>query len=106
MAGLWLTSALRLRIPNPSLSIARNVLKGYLKRQMKKPTRTTISAVVWLSGIAMCLLFVGLLLPMEGPPGHRWVMYLGFRGNLFFGGGCFLILLTTYFLDKFLTRQK
>jgi hypothetical protein len=68
--------------------------------------RTCISATIWLCGVALCVVFVGLLLPMGGPPDHRWVFPLGARGILFFGGGCCLILFITYLADKYLTNGK
>ncbi len=63
--------------------------------------KTLWSAIVWLSGVVCCVLFLGLLLPREGPPGHQWFMPLGARGSLFFGGGCLAILTATYFIDKY-----
>jgi hypothetical protein len=63
--------------------------------------KTFISATIWLVGILLCVVFVGGLLPMDGPPGHQWVMPLGLRGTLFFVVGCCLILAITYLVDKY-----
>lgn len=68
-------------------------------------SKTAASAVVWLVGLALCVLFVGLLLPFDGPPGDQWVMPIGFSGLLFYSGGCFVILLVTYFIDRGLTKK-
>jgi hypothetical protein len=64
------------------------------------------SLAIWLIGLVSCLLFVGALLPMEGPVGRRWVMPLGVRGTLFFVGGCCLILMITYLVDKYWRNGK
>jgi hypothetical protein len=71
----------------------------------KAASKTTVSAVVWLLGLMLCVLFVGLLIPWEGTPGHQWIMPIGPKGFCFFSGVCFIILLGTYFLDRFLTRK-
>lgn len=62
--------------------------------------------ITWSIGLALCAAFVGLLLPMDGPPGHRWVMPLDYKGYLFFGGGCFVILAITYFIDDHYYRKN
>ena len=62
--------------------------------------------VTWGTGLLLCTFFVFVLLPMDGPPGHQWVMPLGTEGYLFFGGGCFVILLITYFIDDHNYRKN
>jgi hypothetical protein len=63
--------------------------------------KTRISATVWIVGILLCVVFVGGLLPMEGPLGHQWGMPWGVRGTLFFVGGCCLILTITSLVDNY-----
>ncbi len=64
------------------------------------------SPLIWVTGLALCFLFVWALLPMSGPPGHQWVMPLGLEGTLFFGGGCVGILAITFFADWLWGRKR
>jgi hypothetical protein len=76
------------------------------EREKVTPNRKSlVSIVTWLVGISLCVLFVGLLLPFDGPPGHQWVLPIGIQGFLFFSFGCCVILIATYFLDRFFTRK-
>jgi hypothetical protein len=90
---------------------ARNCLRLYIrpetvrKGNMKRPSKTVISATVWLMGLLLCVLFVGLLLPFGGPAGHQWILPIGGFGMLFFSGGCVIILVVTYFVDRHLTKK-
>lgn len=68
--------------------------------------KTVVSASIWLLALASCVFFVGAITPMSGPPGYQWVIAIAWPLMLIWGGGCFFILVTAYFIDRFFTTNR
>jgi len=65
------------------------------------PKKTLISATIWITGLVLCVVFVGVLLPYSRARGRYWKLPLDFRTELFIAGGCCLILMITYLANKY-----
>jgi hypothetical protein len=73
---------------------------------MKPSKKTVVSASIWLLALAACVFFVGAITPMAGPRGHQWVMAITWPLMLIWSGGCFLILVIAYLVDRYFTRYR
>jgi hypothetical protein len=66
----------------------------------KGKTESVRRILIWIVGILLSVIFVGALLPLEGPPGHQWLMPFELVGLIFLLIGGFGILFATHLLDK------
>jgi hypothetical protein len=61
--------------------------------------------MIWSIGILLCMVFVAMLLPMEGRPGHRFFMPIEPITILFLSIACFGISMVTYLVDKYSKKK-